>query len=118
MLFGGWFFAVSVKVQRVVVDLDVEDFLDCFFDGLDARIAEFDDFAGVGHDDVVVLFVKIRLFIMRLVLTELVFAHQAAVQQKFDGVVQRGAAYPVVFVLHLDVEILDVEVIFAVVNLL
>ena len=59
----------------MVVDFYAENFFYGLFDGLNARIAEFDDFAGVGHDDVIVLLVEIRFFVMRLVLSELVFAN-------------------------------------------
>ena len=57
------------------MDFYAENFFDSFFDGLNARVAELDDFAGVGHDDVIVLLVEIRFFVMRLVLPELVFAN-------------------------------------------
>jgi hypothetical protein len=59
--------------------LNVKNFLNCLFNRLDARVAEFDDFAGVCHDDMVMLLVKILLFIMRLVLTELVLADERTI---------------------------------------
>jgi len=99
------------------VYVDIEDFLDGLFDCLDAGVAEFEHLAGVGHDDVVVLFVEIRLLIMRLVVSELVLAYESAIQQQFDGIVKRGAAHPIVLVLHLDIEVLDVEVLLAIVDL-
>lgn len=102
----------------MVVYFDIEDFLDRFFDGLDARVAEFDHFARIGHDDVVVLLVEIRLFVVRLVLPELVLADERAIQKQFDGIVQRRAAHAVVFVFHLDVEVFDIKMFLAVVNFL
>ncbi len=97
--------------------VDIEDFLDGLFDGLDARVAEFKHLTRIGHDDMVVLLVEIRLLIMRLVVTELVLAYESAVEQQFNGVVKRGAAHPIVLVLHLDVEVLDIEVFLAIVDL-
>ena len=102
----------------MVVDLDIEDVLDGLLDHLDARVAELDDFARVGHDDVIVLLVEIRFLVMRLVLPELVLADKRAIQQQLDRVVKRGAAYTIVFVLHLEVQVLDVEMLFALVNFL
>ncbi len=97
--------------------VDIEDFLDGLFDGLDARVAEFKYLTRIGHDDVVVLLVEIRLLIMRLVVSELVLAHESAIEQQFNGIVKRGAAHPIVLVLHLDVEVLDIEVFLAIVDL-
>ena len=102
----------------MVVDLNPENILDRLLDRLDAWVAELDDFARIGHDDVVVLLVEIRFLIMRLVLAELVFADERAVEQEFDRVVQRRTAHAVVLVFHLDVEVLDIKMFLAVVNFL
>lgn len=58
---------------------DIEDFFDGLFDTLDPRVAELDHLSA-GKDDMVVLFVEIGLFVMRLVLPELMFSYQAAFQ--------------------------------------
>jgi len=102
----------------MVVDFYVENFFYRFFDRLDARIAEFDDFARIGHDDVVVLLVEIGFFVMRLVLPELMLPDQSAVEQQFDRVVQRCAADTIIFVLHFDVEVFYVKMVLAIVNFL
>lgn len=95
----------------MVVYLNVEHFLYGLFYGLDTGIAEFHNFTGIGKYHVVVLPVKIRFFVMRLVLAELMFSGQAAFQKKFYGVVQGGPAHPVVLVLHFNVERLYVEMV-------
>lgn len=102
----------------MVRDLNAENVFNRLLDGLDARVAEFDHLARIGHDDVVVLLVEIRFFVMRLVLAELVFAHQSAVEQQFYGVVQRGTRHAVILVFHLDVEVLYIKMLFTVVNFL
>ena len=48
----------------MIVDLDVKDLFDGLLDILDPGVAEFDHLAGIGQDDVVVLFVKVRFFVM------------------------------------------------------
>jgi len=75
------FFAGSVKIQGVVVDVYAKDLFQSLLDAVQTRIAKFNYFAAVGHDDVVVLLVEIRLFIMRLILAKLMSAHQAAFEQ-------------------------------------
>lgn len=99
-------------------DLYVEHFFNSLFYRLDAGVTEFYHLAGIGEDDVVVIPVEIGFFVLRLVLPELVFAHQPAFQQQLYGVVQGGTAYAVLFVLHLDVKGFYIKVIFIVVDLL
>src|SRR5690606_4274526 len=66
----------------------------------------------------VVVPVKVRFFVLRLVLSELVFPYQPAFQQKFYSVVQGGPAHPVRLVLRLDVKGFYIKVIFIVIDLL
>jgi hypothetical protein len=108
----------AVQIQRVVVDVDVENFLNGFFDRLDARVAKLNHLARIGHDDVVVVFVKIRFLVMRLVLTKLVLADKRAIEQQFNGVVQCGAAHAIVFVFHFEIQMLNVKMFLAIVNFL
>ena len=99
-------------------DLNVEHFFNSLFYRLDAGVTELYHLAGVGKDDMVVVPVEVGFFILRLVLPELVFSHQAAFQQQFYGIVQGGPAYAVLLVLHFDVQGFDIKVIFIVVDLL
>ena len=55
---------------------------------------------------------------MRLVLPELVAAHQAAIQQQLYSVIQRGTANTIVFVLHFYIQRLDIKMFLAVIYLL
>ena len=99
-------------------DLNVKHFLDSLFDRLDPGVAEFYHLARIGKDNMVVIPVEIGFFVLRLILPELVFSHQAAFQQQFYGVVQGGPAYTVLLVLHFDVQGFYIKVIFIVVDLL
>lgn len=102
----------------MVMNFNTKNFLYRFFNGLYPWVAKLDNLAGIGHYDVVMLLIKIRLFIVALVLPELVAAHQAAFQQQLYRVIQRGTAYTVVFVFHFDIERLNIKMLLAVVYFL
>ena len=74
--------------------------------------------AGVEVHKMVMLAEFVRAFVLGAVVSELVFDHQIAVQEQFDGVVQGGTAYTVLPVFHLVVELLDVEMPVSVIDLL
>jgi len=114
----GIFSLAAVQIQRVVVDLNIKNLLNGFFNRLDARVTKLNHLARVGHDDVVVILVKIRFLVMRLVLPKLVFADQCAIKQQFNGIVQGGAAHAIVLVFHFEVEMLNVKMVLAIVNFL
>ena len=64
----------------MVVNVDTKDLFYGFFYRLNPWVAKLNHFAGVRHDNMVVLFVKIGFFIMRLILTKLMFANQTTIQ--------------------------------------
>ena len=70
-----------VNVQIVVPDLDVEKLFQGRLDLLDARIAKFQDFTGVGEDHVVVLLDPVTLLVLRHLVAELVLADEVAVDE-------------------------------------
>lgn len=98
------------------MDIHIKDFFYAFFDGFYPGVAKLHDFPGVGQDHMVVLPVEIRFFVLRQVLSELVFSHQAAFQQQFYGVVERGPANAVILVLHFYVERFYVEMLLIIVH--
>ncbi len=102
----------------MVADLDVEHLLDGLFDRLDTGIAKFHYFSGIGENHMVVLSVEIGFLILRLIFAELMLSYQFTFQQQFNGIVQRGPTHPVVFILHVDIERFDVEMLFAVIDFL
>ena len=59
----------------MVLNSDTKKFFYCGFDLLNTRIAKFNDFAGVGNDQVVVLFGCVRFLELRQIFTKLMFAH-------------------------------------------
>ena len=62
-----------------------------------------------GTDDVVMLPVTVRLFVLRQVTAKLMFAHQVILYQQVQGIVHGGPADAVVLVLHADVERLYIK---------
>ena len=61
-------------------DLNIKNFFDGLFDTLDAGIAKLDHLPGIGKYDMIMLTVKIRFLVLCLVLPELVFSNQPALQ--------------------------------------
>ncbi len=96
----------------------IENFFNRLFDGLDPGIAKLYHFPCIGEDHMVMLPVKIGFLVLSLVFTKLMLAHQFAFQQKFYGIIKRGPAYPVVFVLHIDIERFYIKMFITVVNFL
>ena len=92
------------------------------FDGLldlqQPRVAVLHHLASVEVHKMVILAEFVRAFVLGAVVSELVFDHQIAVQEQFDGVVQGGTAYTVLPIFHLVVEFLDVEMPVSVIDLL
>lgn len=68
--------------------LNAENFFNRGFDLLQPRVTEFYHLTCIGKYDVVMLLVEVALLVKALVLTKLVFAHQVAIQQQLNGVVQ------------------------------
>lgn len=102
----------------MVLDFDVEYFFNRLFDIFNSRITEFDHFARIGQNDVVMLFVEIRFFVMGLILTKLMASYKAAFQEQLYRVVKSCPADPVILILHFYVQRFNVEVIIIVVNFL
>lgn len=84
--------------------VEMQYFFHRFLNILNSRIAELDYFMAIGANQVIVLLETIRFFILRQVLAELMFTHQIALNQQVQGIVHRCPAYPVIVVLHTDVE--------------
>src|SRR5690554_2400911 len=55
-------------------------------------------------DQVIVLLIAVGLFILCQVLPKLMFGDQIAFYQQIQCIVNRGPAYPVIFIFHTDIE--------------
>ena len=65
----------AVKIKRMIVYFNIENLLYGFFYRLYPGITKFNNFPRIGQDYVIMLPVKIRFFILCLILAKLVLAH-------------------------------------------
>ena len=85
-------------------DIESKKFFRRFFYLLNAWIAEFENFVAILANQMIVLFVSICAFELRLVAAELVFGNESAFEQKLNRIVQSSAADTVLFIFHKDVQ--------------
>lgn len=83
-----------------------------------SRIAEFDYLSGLHINQVIVLAALECSLELSDVLPELMLCHKITVEQKLYRVIERSTAYPVVFILHEDVERFDIKMAGAGVDLI
>ena len=76
---------------------------------LNARIAELDQAAARSAYQMIVLAALVRPLEVRHIAPELVLHHEAALQQEVYRVIERGAAHPIVLVLHKDIQRFNVK---------
>ena len=117
LILAGALAAKAVDVKGVVGDLEL--LLD---GGLldkagDLSILHLGDRAACQADEVVVGLGVVSALVLRLVLSELVLEDEPALEEQLYGVVERGAAYTIVLLLHEGVELLNVEMALTAVNL-
>src|SRR5690606_8607945 len=102
----------------MIVNTYPEYFFNRFFNGLYPRVAKFNYLASISKNKVVVLFVKIRFFIMSLILPELMTSHQTTFEQKLNCVVQCSPAHTIVLILHFDIQRFDIKMLVVFINFL
>jgi hypothetical protein len=95
---------IAVQDQRMVHDVELQQFTHLGLDIMKAGIAKFDDPMAFGTNEMVVLPETIAFFILRHVFPELVFGHQIAIDKDVQGIVYRRPTDTVVLVLHADIE--------------
>ena len=76
-----------------------------------ARIAKLHDFTTVDTDDVVVLFIAVRLFELGHILPKLVLGYQVARYEQFEGIINGGPANAVFFIFHVDIQRFHIKMI-------
>src|SRR5690606_20833958 len=90
-------------------NLKMKNLLSGLLNVLDTGIAEFDHLVAIRTNQVIVLFIAVRLFVLRQVLSKLMLAYQVTFHQKVQRIVHGGPAYPVILILHADVQRLHIE---------
>ena len=92
-------------------DVEFQEIAHHGFDLLDAGVTELQHPATIHANEVVVLFVAVRLFVLGQVLAKLMFLHQITSHEQFEGVVYGGPADPVLLCFHVDVQGFGIEMI-------
>src|ERR671912_1723618 len=85
---------------------------------LDAWITKFYHLMALRTNQMIMLLVTIGFFVLRKIFSELMFAYQIALHQKIQCIIHRRAAYPVIFILHADIERLNIKVALTRIDLL
>jgi hypothetical protein len=93
----------------MVQDIEMHQFLHRILDVLDSRIAKLNHFVTVGANEVIVLLVAVRFFVLCQILAKLVLAHQVAFDKQIQRIINRGPTHAVVFVFHVEVQGLDIK---------
>ena len=99
-------------------NLDIKQLLQRSLDLLDARVTEFEHFAGVGEDHMIMLLDAVTLFVLRHLVAKLMLAHQIAIDEQVHGVVKSSAADAMPLRGHVRQQRIDVEVAVVRVDLL
>src|SRR5690606_1288594 len=95
----------------------IKNLFNGFFYAVYPRVTKLDHFT-VCKDYVIVVPVKIRFFVVRLVLPKLMFAHQTTFQKQFYCIIKCRAAHAIIFVLHIYVKRLNIKMVVVVINFL
>ncbi len=85
----------NVKIQQIP------------YHGLDLvnpRITEFNNLMTFRTNQVIMLFIPVRLFVLSKIATELMLAYKVTLHQQVKRIVYRGPAYPVILIFHADVQ--------------
>lgn len=69
-------FFCSIKIEGVVLNIDIKNLFYGLLDRLDSRVAEFNNLTRISQDDVIVIPVKVRFFVLGLVLAKLMLSNQ------------------------------------------
>jgi hypothetical protein len=80
-------------------------------DLLYARIAKLHHFTAVDTNNMVMLFIAIRLFELGHVLPKLVLGYQVAGYKQFQCVINGGPANAVFFIFHVDIQRFHIKMI-------
>lgn len=106
----GWIGAISIEDQRMVHYIKLEKLAYRILYVLDPRITELHYFMTFRTDQMVVLFISIRLFVLRHILAKLMFGNQVTFNEQVQGVIHSSPAHPIIFVLHTDVQRFHIKV--------
>ena len=81
----------------------------CADDLIYSGVTELDDLSGFDVNYMVMLPALVCSLKLGDILSELMLYYKVTFEQQFNCIIQSGPAYPVVFILHEDIERLDVK---------
>jgi hypothetical protein len=90
--------------------VEVKQLFDCILNILNTGVTKLHNLIAICTNKMIVLLIPVRFFVLRKVFAKLVLADQVAFYQKIERIINGGTAYPVVLVLHVDVQRLNIEV--------
>jgi len=93
----------------MVQHVKMQQLTSCSLNVLNSRVAKFHHLVAVGANQVVMLSRPIGFLVLGKVFSELMSAHKVTFNQQVKGIVNRGPANPVVFILHVDVQRLYIK---------
>src|SRR5690625_6332392 len=96
-------------------DMEVHKLAHHVFDLLYSRITEFQYFATVYTNDVIMLFESIRLFILSNIFAELMPLDEIGIDQEFQCIIYSRSAYPVILIFHLNIKSFCIEMVIPIV---
>ena len=64
------------------------------------------------------LFEAKRFFVLSEIFTKLMTLHQIAMNQQFQGIINRSSTHPITLIFHVDIERFGVKMIRSVINFL
>lgn len=111
LVFAVFPFAVSVEYKRVMIHIEVQHISHHILNILNSGIAKLFYFVAVKTNQVIMLSGTIRFFILCEVFAKLMTGYQVTFYQKVKGVINRGTAHLVFFILHGDVQIIHIKVV-------
>lgn len=91
---------------------EIVQFACCLDDLINSRITKLNDITGFQIYEVIMLNALISLFKLRYVSSKLMFDHKVTVKKEFNRIIEGCPTYPVVFILHKNIEGFDIKVSF------
>jgi len=105
--------AGRVQDQGVMKHIKMKDFLNCILNILNSRVAKFHNTVAFSTNQVIVLFIAIRLLVLREILAKLMFADKVAFYKQVQGIVYGSTANAVILILHADIQRFNIEMAIA-----
>ena len=95
----------------MVFDFEFEQFTHHALDLMDPGVAEFDHFATLNADNMVMLLISIAFFKLGRVFAKLVLGDQVTGDQQLQGIINSRPADPVILIFHMEIQGFHIEMV-------